>query len=298
MYHDILVPLDGSTFATAVLPAVRACADPARTTIHLLHVVAPGVPADPWIGVSVQQATPEERIAEAQEELARVAAELGEWRTATHVRVGDVGVSVAEVAIELGADLIAVTSHGRGGIQRLWLGSGATAIVHLAPAPVLLHHVADANDPPLPVAAPPRVIVPLARGAFARQVLPHARRFAAIHGAGLALVAVVEPVAASARVLGSPLLDLDAAGTARLVAEAEAFLRAEAAPLGAEVIDTRVLQGPSAAAAIVAEAERTGALAIAMMTHGRSALGRAVLGSVADKVVRATRRDVLLVRGR
>jgi hypothetical protein len=65
------------------------------------------------------------------------------------------------------------------------------------------------------------------------------------------------------------------------------------------VVHTEVLAAGDVASAIVARAERDpGTSMIAMATHGRSGLGRWLLGSVAEKVLQAVPRPLLLVRAR
>jgi nucleotide-binding universal stress UspA family protein len=61
-------------------------------------------------------------------------------------------------------------------------------------------------------------------------------------------------------------------------------------------VSIELLESSSAAAAILDAAQRTDSDLIAMSTHGRSGLGRAVFGSVADEVLRKAKRPVLLIR--
>lgn len=84
----------------------------------------------------------------------------------------------------------------------------------------------------------------------------------------------------------------------RAVREAEAYLDSVAARLsgfGAKEVKTSVWYGPPAPAII--EAAQIGKFDIIVMgTHGRSGLGRLVLGSVAESVLRGTRIPILFVR--
>ena len=56
-----------------------------------------------------------------------------------HVRVGSPDVQIAQLANDLGADLIVVGTHGREGFSRLFLGSVAESLVRKAPCPVLTY---------------------------------------------------------------------------------------------------------------------------------------------------------------
>lgn len=84
----------------------------------------------------------------------------------------------------------------------------------------------------------------------------------------------------------------------RVVREAESYLEAVAARLAAQGltnVKTSVWYGPAAPA--IVEAARAGKVdLIVMSTHGRSGLGRLLLGSVAESVIRGTRTPILLVR--
>ncbi len=83
-----------------------------------------------------------------------------------------------------------------------------------------------------------------------------------------------------------------------VVREAEEYLAAVAARLkeqGVKSVETSVWYGP-AASAIVDAARLRKADLIVMSTHGRSGLGRLILGSVAESVLRGTTTAILLLR--
>jgi len=56
----------------------------------------------------------------------------------TLVRVGEATTGIIETAKELGIDLIILSTHGRKGMARLFLGSTAEQVVRRAPCPVLI----------------------------------------------------------------------------------------------------------------------------------------------------------------
>ena len=83
-----------------------------------------------------------------------------------------------------------------------------------------------------------------------------------------------------------------------VVREAEEYLATVAAGLkgqGIKAVETSVWYGP-AAAAILDAARLRKADMIVMSTHGRSGLGRLILGSVAESVLRGTTTPILLLR--
>jgi nucleotide-binding universal stress UspA family protein len=150
-----------------------------------------------------------------------------------------------------------------------------------------------------------RILVPLDGSARAERVLPYVQPVAAKFGAVVTLLHAgappAEPMAAAgmpAAVAVSPVLGPGPAGAAGAGAtEGAGHLEAVADRLRAHglTVELEMTEGP-AAAAIVAYAEQTGADLIAMTTHGRGGLGRLVMGSVADAVLRRAPCPVLLVR--
>ncbi len=299
MTRHILVPLDGSPFGESVLPLARSLASAPGTTIHLLHVQELPVVTGPLAGYAVEAPRMAEAVERMEAYLDRVAAELAPIATRTCVKTGDVGPVVAAYAGTENIDFVAVATHGRGGFSRAWLGSGTESIIVHAPVPVLVHHPAVDDEAAPAVSSPARVLVAVDRSEFSLRVLPAAEHLARALNATVDLVTVVEPIVIHARVIGRPPLDLDEAGTVQRRVKAEAFLAEVAGPLEDRGVPVRktVLTDEQPARAIMAEAERIEAAAIAMMTHGRRAVTRVLFGSVTDKVVRGSRRDVLVVRG-
>ena len=141
----------------------------------------------------------------------------------------------------------------------------------------------------------------------ARAALPHAAALASIAGATVVLVAAVDSLQ-ELRAEGLPTgwLDLGGALSAgqieaaiedqrRLAAEHLEELRAELLAAGVANVEQQIVSG-SAGDAIVVAASELSCDAIVMATHGRGGLGRALLGSVTDTVVRHAPCPVLLVR--
>lgn len=134
-----------------------------------------------------------------------------------------------------------------------------------------------------------RILVPLDGSPLAESALARATDLAQSSGAELLLLRATE-----AHTL--PGIDPSEAQV-KVVAEAEAYLDAVADRLRASVahVETSVWYGP-ASYAIVEAARLHRADLIAMTTHGRSGLGRLVLGSVAESVLRGTTTPILLLR--
>lgn len=140
MYNRILVPLDGSKTAEAILPFVLEIAGPLDIEVTLLRVVVPVPPSVVEGSRQVVVEDTEARRAEAEQYLDRLAAELRDRgvRVRTVVRRGDPVTEIASAARELEVDLVAMTTHGRSGLGRLLFGSVAEAVLRSTDLPVLM----------------------------------------------------------------------------------------------------------------------------------------------------------------
>lgn len=143
---------------------------------------------------------------------------------------------------------------------------------------------------------------------IAKAATPHALNLASMSGEStIVVVSVIDTVAQilaqatpSGWGYGGGTIAIESAEAAvaaeREQAEATlAAVKSELEAAGVATVRTNVIEG-HAATAIVDAASAERADVIVMATHGRGGLGRAVLGSVADHVVRHASCPVLLVR--
>jgi nucleotide-binding universal stress UspA family protein len=72
--------------------------------------------------------------------LEQLAAELSMAvkRIVLHVRLGSADVEIAQLASDVGADLVVVGTHGHSGLERLLVGSVGASLIRNAPCPVLV----------------------------------------------------------------------------------------------------------------------------------------------------------------
>jgi nucleotide-binding universal stress UspA family protein len=140
MYKRVLVTLDGSPIAETILPFITQIAGPLDIEVVLLRVVVPVPPQVIEGSRHVVIEDVEGRLAEAREYLASQAAALAARgvRVRTEVRRGDPVLEIAAAASEAGADLIAMTTHGRSGLGRVLFGSVAEAVLRQVEVPVFL----------------------------------------------------------------------------------------------------------------------------------------------------------------
>ncbi len=139
----ILVPLDGSGFAEAVLPYATALARALDWTVVLLRVAPPALPTVVEAEISASQ-LPAPLVAEPPSEadryLAAVAASLKAQgvRAQPLVRVGPPAQAILDESAASGADLVVMATHGRSGMSRMLYGSVAAEVLHRGHLPLLL----------------------------------------------------------------------------------------------------------------------------------------------------------------
>jgi nucleotide-binding universal stress UspA family protein len=140
MYKRALVPLDGSMVAESIVPFILEIAGPLDMEVALLRVVVPAPPLVVEGSSHVIVEDVEKLRTDAEEYLKTVAGGLrGRGVSVTmQVRFGEAVAEILAGAREVGADLIAMTTHGRGGLGRLLFGSVAEAVLRQAETPVFL----------------------------------------------------------------------------------------------------------------------------------------------------------------
>jgi nucleotide-binding universal stress UspA family protein len=241
--------------------------------------------------------------AESHEYLEHMVAKVSEGggvRPTATVLDGRPAGAICEHAAATGADLIVMTTHGRAGLSRAWLGSVADAVVRHAGVPVLLLRSSAAADA-RPPASFERVLIPLDGSPQAQSILPHARALGSLFGAQYSLMTVVTPLALPPQLGINPVPTpvVEDTAMAMRVARADHRIRETAVRLRSEHEDmevaTTVVVDERVAHAILEQAERERADVIALTTFGHGPV-RLLFGSVADKVIRGASTAVLLFR--
>ena len=156
MYDRVLVTLDGSDVAEAILPFVEKLAGPMDAEVVLLRVVEALSPAETIAAAGVVAPdTLRLRQLEAKEYLYAIQDRLAAKgiRVRTGLRSGEPAPEIVAAAATWGVDLIAMATHGRSGLGRVLFGSVAESVLRTAPVPVLLIRTATK---PAAVEASPR----------------------------------------------------------------------------------------------------------------------------------------------
>ena len=151
MYQRILVPVDGSETANKALIAGLQMARESDGRVHLVHVVEGLSPlaADPYGAYSgeVIEVMRQSGIKILEDALVVAQAAGVPADTELFDNFGDrLAEVVADAATRFNADLLVVGTHGRRGMGRLLMGSGAEQIIRLSPVPVLVIRASEPKE--------------------------------------------------------------------------------------------------------------------------------------------------------
>jgi nucleotide-binding universal stress UspA family protein len=211
---------------------------------------------------------------------------------------GSVAQVLAAQIVATATDLVVMTTHGRGGLARFWLGSVADSLLRWSTAPILLLRPDDGTPDLERPRVIQRILIPLDGSARSEAIVEHPVALGQLMQAEYTLLRVVTPFVLGATAPFTTPTDFDPDRIRRLQAEAQHDLDTAAQRLQAAgaTVHTRVLVSEQIAAAILEDASQHSIDLIAMSTHGRSGLARLLIGSVADKVLRGAERAVLVYR--
>lgn len=152
MYRQIVVPLDGSQLAEEALEEAKKLAKSSSTPLKLIRVVdtyrTQSLPATGMaLDYSMLGELAEEEIEDAKTYLENKVRALKDegFEVTADVLHGPIARQICSVAES--TDLIVMSSHGRTGIKRWFLGSVAEEVMRNAECPVLLHKSQNVEEP-------------------------------------------------------------------------------------------------------------------------------------------------------
>jgi nucleotide-binding universal stress UspA family protein len=197
---------------------------------------------------------------------------------------------ICDTARDQGVDLIAISTHGHGGVKRWVLGSVTSKVMQVSPVPLLVHRsigeeVKDAHCK--------HVLIPIDGSPFAESIFPQARFIVELFNAKVWFLSVIT-LPGGFSVLKKEVHTIEeqvAKNIKHYYSSLESRLQEEQTT-NYEV----VIKKGDPAEAICAFADEKEIDLIAMSTHGRSGLSRWALGSVTDKVLHCSSKPILLVR--
>ncbi len=299
--RSLLVPLDGSPFAEQALPWAIAIARKFRARLRL--AMAHQFPSPPPLDETTARLYTKVELALRKSQgdylrrtATRIKADEG-IQTATAMLEAPAAPALAKYVAEIGADLVVMTTHGRGGLERAWLGSVADRLIRTLEIPILLiRATAGQGAPP----SAQRLLVPLDGSRRAEAILPAAMALAAVTDAEITLLQVVPPVPAMGDLPTTYPMGIDEELTQLERNQAQDYMSSLAEQLtagGFRASGVAVL-GASAFGTIQDAARERGTGLIALATHGRGGVRRMILGSNADKLIRAGDLPVLVTHAR
>jgi nucleotide-binding universal stress UspA family protein len=297
MFKVIMVPTEGSdseraAISVAVRLANRFEADLRLVRVETTPLVIETIAQTPLM--ITEQTLLDERVARLRklEALGTECRALGEIRVMTALEDGPVAPTLRDYARKFNVDLIVMSSHSRGGVKRIALGSATDYLIRRTNIPVLVVR------PPVSIMEATaeqtfsRIVVPLDGSELAEQILPEVAALASRLNSTVSLLQVLTPVTYSQKEImqpGLPWWDDD-------IATAEAYLTRAANRLieqGLTVSKDVVMSG-DIATAILDYSARTRADLIALATSGGGGMSRFVFGTVADEVTRKSTNSLLV----
>lgn len=287
MYRVIMVPVDGSAFSKeAVFQGLRL-ARKNGAQLRLVRVASiPGLVGGPETVALENVARSSERN-EILAELYRLAAEC---RANSNVDVtasiedGPIADALRGHALRHGVDLIVMSTHARRGIARVWLGSVADRLIRETGLPVLVVRPPSLATELVDGPCYKRIIVALDGSSLAERALEPAIALAQMEDANITLLRVVPE---DKNIPEGELHSTIGPARARDVEEAERYLADVRVKLASRTSRLRssVVVSDDVSRAILGFAQASDGDLIAIATHGRGGLARALLGSVADNVM-------------
>lgn len=293
----LLVPTDFSPCSRRALEYALVVGRRTSSKIHLLHVVTP-IETDPYgpihhlPEVDATQGGVEQLIHHLLVEEAR---SLGSDETEVEpveVHAGSAALGILDYADEIEASLIVMGTHGRQGIRHFLMGSVAEECVRRSTCSVLTIRADSLTEPS--ETRIQRILVPVDFSDYTLPLVKEARATALSYGAELDLLYVVEPLPFPLAFSGVLTLS-DLAPSIRTSALGHLAKLSEEADLAAVPHRLHVVDG-HAADSIVEFAEEHPIDLIMIATEPRTSGERFLIGSVTERVIRASPRPVYVMK--
>jgi nucleotide-binding universal stress UspA family protein len=264
----ILVPLDGSPTAETILPALMPLVGSRPTTLTLLQVI--------------------DRVDEIEASrgyLARLQKSLEQdgVQAVSRLEFGRPSEEILHLGVPNKHDLAAMTTHGRTGLRRAFMGSVTEEVLRHSTIPLVL------NRPDTKIGDWKRIVVALDGSAISERILDEATRLALLLQATLHIVRVSLPLL--------PTTDMFFEAMPSTAEDPALYLDGICTRLaGREILAVPILREGFAGVEIVKYAAEIGAGLIAMMTEGKSGFPMLLSGSVAEEVLHTAPCPVLIRR--
>jgi len=309
MIRSLVVPLDGSQFAEQALPLALSIAKRADAQLHLLfvhgsldilHAEHHFVAEDSW---RTEWKTHHRAYLD---NIADQLGTAGAGAITPYVLEGDVPATIHQHVVENQVNLVVMTTHARGPVARVWLGSVADQVIRELPVPVLLVRPDEGKVSLSEDVRLKHFLLPLDGTPLAEQIVEPAVALGELMDTEYTLLRVITPLVSAPHLTermragglpGTMTRQLEDART-QFRDQAQHYLERVASRFRERLLRVRtcVAEETQPAVAVLETAEKLPADLIAMQTHGRRGLSRLIFGSVADKVLRGARVPLLVQR--
>jgi nucleotide-binding universal stress UspA family protein len=298
MYRVIMAPTEGSDSEKAALSVAVKLAQRFDAELRLVRVLSAPLVFEPDgrppALETLEQTFREERLARLRklEALGTECRLLGGIRVITALEDGPVAPTLRDYAKRFNVDLIVMSSHSRGGLKRIALGSVTDYLLRQTNVPVLVVKPPVSFVGATPEETAGRIVVPLDGSALAEQILPEVAALALRLNSSVVLLHVLTPVTYSQKEImqpGLPWWDSDIATADEYLARTASYLTEQGVAVSTDVVLSEDIAG-----AILDHAARIRADLIAIATRGVGGMSRFVFGTVADEVARRSSTSLLV----
>jgi nucleotide-binding universal stress UspA family protein len=298
MYKVIMLPTEGTQLEKPAITLAVRLAQKFDAELRLVRVETAPVVLDNLVGRNPLTITESDlresrlqrlRKLEALGEQCRV---LGQIRVITALEDGIVNPTLLAYATRFKVDLIVMSSHLRGGIERATLGSTSDYLIRNSEIPVLIAKPSLFENRDDPFKTVGKIVVALDGSSLAEQIIPHVAQLAPTLNASVNLLRVLTPQTyAQEQIMqpGLPWWDID-------IAEADSYLAAVAQDLGKAGVSVvkDVVLSDNVPTAILDYCARNNGDLLAIASSGAGGFKRLVFGSVADEVTRTSPTSMLV----
>ena len=288
LFSKILVPLDGSELAEAIIPYVGRLASTLGAELVMFSAIDPGLERN------------QEALRQATENAANYHHEVqtrSSISAISQVEPGEPYQAIVKAQSDLGCDLVAMSTHGRTGIMRGVLGSVSDRVLHLIDVPILLFSPQGVSQDPTGGSSPKveSIVVPLDGSELSEEVVPYVEQLAIELSARVILLQSISVRTPEDPFGGGYVVD-PAPVEEELAKQAESYLSSISKILsdkGVEVQQQVLFDTPHSAIIQVAQSNPNSL--VAMGTRGQSGVTRLIVGSVTSRVVRECGSPILVV---
>jgi nucleotide-binding universal stress UspA family protein len=299
MLRSIVVPLDGSRFADRALPVAARLAQRTGATLHLVMAQDPTQGLAPFAEFGPPSVLLMEELDRRHADFLERTADRLRKAGGIRVRVvhqdGAAGRVIVRAVKAARAGLVVMSTHGRGALGRLGLGSVADYVVRHLETPILL---LPGKAGVLRTIPGRRVLLPVDLSPESWAVVRALEELGQpLEQTRLTLLHVVEPVPVVTLPSMAPLAPDGALAELQWDQARKQLDQFEARARNRGFrVSSRLVAGGPAGATILDEFNRGNFDLLAMTTHGYSGFRRLLLGSVTNRVIRHARKPMLVLR--